>query len=239
MNYLFKSSNAIQTVNVLTGLSCFYYCNPAPLKCTEQLLYGWETNQFTKQCFSGFFRWSPLSSAVFIQQAWTIYPMVGNAARTDQHTVTRPASKVAAAAHRPIILALGASEFQAQPKARGEVCRAQVTDGRHFIGAAQQDLHARVEANPAVGGARQTGPCRVSSTTAATATQGAPAATVRVGATSWVFFFLMICGNRENTARKIYEKRDRVWEDISKESGRFMGAQCLRDWSSIPCSLSL
>lgn len=76
------------------------------------------------------------SSAVFIHQAWTINPTVGDTARSDQHAVARPTSEVAAAAHRPIVLALWVSELQTQPKARSEFGCAEVTDERHLIGTA-------------------------------------------------------------------------------------------------------
>lgn len=64
--------------------------------------------------------------------------------------MARATSEVAAATHRPIILALGASELQTQPKSRGKVCCAQVTDEGHFVGTAQQDLHPHVEADLSV-----------------------------------------------------------------------------------------
>lgn len=192
-----------------------------------------EASLHTPPCFPPF-------STVFVHQAWTVDAAVGDAAGTDQHAVSWPAGEVAAAANRAVILALRASELQTQPKARGKVCRAQVTDERHLISTAQQDLHAHMEADLAVRAGRGAGPCCAPRNTAATTAEGAPAPAVRVGATSFFFFFWMNCGSTgKNTARKIYEKRYAVWEDISELSGRFMGAQCLKDWSSIPCSLSL
>ncbi len=92
--------------------------------------------------------------------------------------------EVTAAAHRAIILALGASELQTQPKARGKVRCAQVTDERHLIGTAEQDLHAHMEADLSVRAGQGARPCRAPGNTADTTAEGAPAPTVRVRTTS-------------------------------------------------------
>lgn len=96
--------------------------------------------------------------------------------------------EVTAAAHRAIILALGASEFQTQPKAWGKVCCAQVTDERHLVGTAEQNLHANMEGDLSVRAGQGAGPCCAPWDTHTTA-EGAPAPTVRVGTTSVFFFF--------------------------------------------------
>lgn len=148
--------------------------------------------------------------------------------------------EVTAAAHRAIILALGASEFQTQPKAWGKVCCAQVTDERHLVGTAEQNLHANMEGDLSVRAGQGAGPCCAPWDTHTTA-EGAPAPTVRVGTTSVFCFFSRCSVGAEGKIkqRNIYEKRYAVWENISNLSGRFMAACCLRDWSSIPCTLSL
>lgn len=110
--------------------------------------------------------------------------MVGDAAGTDKHAVAGAAGEVAAAANRAVVLALWASELQTQPKAWGKVCRAQVTDERHLVGTAQQDLHAHVEAHLAVRAGRGAGSCCAPRNAAATTAESAPAPAVRVGLTS-------------------------------------------------------
>lgn len=100
-------------------------------------------------------------------------------------------SEVTAAANRAVILALGAPELQTEPKTRGKVRCAQIPDDGHLIGTAEQHLHANVEADLSVRAGRGAGPHRAPGNTDSTA-EGAPAPTVRVGATS---------GNRTSPAR--------------------------------------
>lgn len=141
---------------------------------------------------------SPLlqSLAAFIHQPWAVDAAVRNAAGTHQHAVAGSAGEVTPAAHRAVVLPLGAPELQPQPKPRGKVRRAQVTDEGHLVGAAEQDLHPHVEAHLSVRAGRGAGPrCAPGD-----AAEGAPASAVRVGATSSFFFFWWIVG-------KIQEER--------------------------------
>lgn len=126
--------------------------------------------------------------------------------------MARSTGEVAAASHRAVILALGASELQTQPQARGKVRCAQVTDERHLIGTVQQDLHAHMETDLSVRARQGGGPCRVPRSGATASTESAPATSVRSGTTPFFvcccwFFLDELWKHRENTARKIYEKR--------------------------------
>lgn len=114
--------------------------------------------------------------------------------------------EVMAAAHRAIILALGASEFQTQPKAWGKVCCAQVTDECHLVGTAEQNLHANMEADLSVRAGQGSRPCCAPRDTDTTA-EGAPAPTVRVGTTSVFFFQCRVGAEGKMQQRNIYEKR--------------------------------
>lgn len=87
------------------------------------------------------------SLAVLINQSGTVDAAVGHTARASQHAVARSTGEITTAAYRAIVLPFRASELQTQPKTRGEVCRTHVTDERHLIGAAEQDLHAHMETN--------------------------------------------------------------------------------------------
>lgn len=51
--------------------------------------------------------------------------------------MARSTGEITTATYRAVVLALGASELQTQPKARGKVRCAQVTDIRHLIGTAE------------------------------------------------------------------------------------------------------
>lgn len=122
------------------------------------------------------------SSAVPVHQARTINATVGDTAGAHQHTMTSSTREVAVAAHRAVILALGATELQTQPKPRGKVCRAEVTDERHLVGTTEQHLHAHVEADLSVGAGGGDGPCCASRNMGATADRAPPAQ--RVGEVS-------------------------------------------------------
>lgn len=91
------------------------------------------------------------------------------------------AAEITPAAHGAIVFPFWAAELQAQPEAGRKVGGAQVTDGRHLVGAAEQHLHAYVETDLAVG--RGYGAARV---TGATAADGAPALALRVGTTPFM-----------------------------------------------------
>lgn len=86
-------------------------------------------------------------SAVFVHQTCSVDAAVCDTAGPDQHAVTLAAAEVAAAPHRAIVLAPGAAQLQSEPNARGKVRCAEVANECHLVGAAQQDLHAQVEAN--------------------------------------------------------------------------------------------
>lgn len=79
---------------------------------------------------------SRLLSTVFIHQPRPVDAAVGDAAGTDQDAVAGAAGEVAAAADGAVVLSLGTSQLQAEPKAQGEVGRAQVADESHLVGAA-------------------------------------------------------------------------------------------------------
>lgn len=81
--------------------------------------------------------WILRSSAAFIYQARTVDATVGDTAGTHQNAMARSTGEVTAATYGAIILSLGASKLQTQPKARGKVCCTQVTDKRHLIGTAE------------------------------------------------------------------------------------------------------
>lgn len=132
----------------------------------------------------------PSGSAAFIHQARAVDAAVGDAAGTHQHAVAGPTGEVAPAANATVILAFRAPELQTQPKARSKVRRAQVADGRHLVGAAEEDLHAHLEANLSVRGGGG-----ASRNSTATAAEAAPAATVRIGATP---------GDRASPARLLW-----------------------------------
>lgn len=76
-------------------------------------------------------------STVFVHQAGAVDAVIGDAAGTDQHAIAGAAGEVAAASNRAVVLAFWASELQTEPETRCKVCRAQVTDERHLVGAAQ------------------------------------------------------------------------------------------------------
>lgn len=95
--------------------------------------------------------------------------------------MARSTGEITTATYRAIVLPFRASELQTQPKTRGEICHTHVTDERHLIGAAEQDLHAHMETNLSI--RPGCGPCRVTKETDTTTT-GAPAPALRVGTTS-------------------------------------------------------
>lgn len=123
-----------------------------------------------------------ISSAGVAQQPGAVDAAVGDAAGPDQHPVGGPAAEVAPPPHRAVVFPLRAAQLQTQPEARRKFCRAEVTDGRHLVGAAEQDLHAHVEADPAVAGRRRA----VTGETAASA-EGGPALALRAGATPFIW----------------------------------------------------
>ena len=123
--------------------------------------------------------------------------------------------EVMAAAHRAIILALGASEFQTQPKAWGKVCCAQVTDECHLVGTAEQNLHANMEADLSVRARQGSRPCCAPRDTDTTA-EGAPAPTVRVGTTSVFFFSNVEWEQREKCSKEIFMRKGMQCERISQ-----------------------
>lgn len=116
-----------------------------------------------------------------MNQSGTVDAAVGHTARASQHAVARSTGEITMAPYRAIVLPFRASELQTQPKARGEICRTHVTDERHLIGAAEQDLHPHMETNLSIRPGR--GPCRITKEPDTTAA-GAPAPALRVGMTS-------------------------------------------------------
>lgn len=178
--------------------------------------------------------WIQRSSAAFIYQARTVDATVGDAAGTNQNTVARSTGEVTAATYRAIILPLGATKLQTQPKAWGKVCCAQVTDQRHLVGAAEQDLHAHVEANLPVRDGRGAGPCRAPRKTDTTAKR-VPAPPLRVGTTS---SFQMNCGSTgENAADKDLWENGLACKTLAQKVHGSMLFGTV-DWSSIHGSLS-
>ena len=75
---------------------------------------------------------------------------VGDAAWPDQHAVARSAAEITASSHRAVVLPLGAAELQTQPEAGRKVGSTQVADEGRLTGAAEQDLHAHVQAHLSV-----------------------------------------------------------------------------------------
>lgn len=82
-----------------------------------------------------------------VQKPGAVDAAVGDAAGPDQHAVARSAAEITSCAHGAVVLPFWAPELQTQPKARSKVGGAEVTDEGHLIGAAEQDLHAHVEAD--------------------------------------------------------------------------------------------
>lgn len=118
------------------------------------------------------------SAAALVHQARAVDAAVGDAAGPNQHAVSGSTGEVTAARYRAVVPAFGAAELQSEPESRGKVRRAQVTDERHLVGAAEQNLHADSETDLSVRDGRWAGPRRAAGKSSA---EGAPAPTLRVG----------------------------------------------------------
>lgn len=139
-----------------------------------------------------------------IQQSGTVDPSVGDAAGPNHHAVAGSAAEIASSSHGAVVFPFWALELQTQPKALRKVRRTEVTQGRHLVGAGEQDLHAHVETDLTVGHRR--GPGCVAGKTEA-ATEGAPALPLRVGMTPfrWEKNIVRICvrpSPQSNTSRR-------------------------------------
>lgn len=127
------------------------------------------------------------SAAALVHQARAVDAAVGDAAGPNQHAVSGSTGEVTAAPYRAVVPAFRAAELQSEPETRGKVRHAQVTDERHLVGAAEQNLHANSETDLSIRDGRWTGPRRAARKSTA---EGAPAPTLRVG-TAPVFLIQM------------------------------------------------
>lgn len=89
-------------------------------------------------------------SAAFVYQLGSVNTAVGNPAWAHQDAMERPTAEVAPRADWTVVLPLSAAQLETQPQACSKVSSAKVADGAHFIGAAEQDLHAQVQFDSAV-----------------------------------------------------------------------------------------
>lgn len=95
--------------------------------------------------------WAHFGSADIINKFCPINPTIGYSARSNQDPVVQFTGEVTLLPDRAIILSLGASEFQSKPYPRCKVCRTDVPDGPHFVGAGQKDLGAFMQLHWSLG----------------------------------------------------------------------------------------